>query len=78
MLLHCVRNACTYRGTHPRSPATYLLASQSSKAHKITMKLPSTWYSNVPINKPLSLVRYSYALACKMHACSIGKCQTYH
>ena len=53
---------------------------QSSKAHKITMKLPSNWYSNVPMNKPLSLVRCNYGVACKMHTCSSGKCHTqiYH
>ena len=45
-----------------------------------TTKLPSTWYSTVPMNKPLSLVRYNYVGACKMHACSSGKCHTqiYH
>ena len=44
------------------------------------MKLPSNWCSNVPMNKPLSLVRYNYARACKMHTCSSGKCHTriYH
>ena len=43
-------------------------------------KLPSTWYSTVPMNKPLSLVRYNYVGACKMHTCSSGKCHTqiYH
>ena len=35
-LLHCVRTACTYQETHPRSPATCLLAQQMVKAHKIT------------------------------------------
>ena len=35
-LLHCVDTACPYRETHRRSPATCLLAQQSSKAHKIT------------------------------------------
>ena len=42
MLLHCACTACTYRETHPRSPTTCLIvAQQSSKAHKIIMKLPS-------------------------------------
>ena len=41
---HCVRNACTCRETHPRSPATYLLAQQIRKAHKITTNTwGSTW-----------------------------------
>ena len=35
-LSHCVGTACTCRETHPRSPATCLLAQQRSKAHKIT------------------------------------------
>ena len=54
--------------------------TESSKAHKMTPKLPSNWYSNVPINKPLSLAKYNYAVACKMHTCSGGKCNTdiYH
>ena len=73
MLLHCVRIACTCRKTYPRSPATSLLARQSSKAHKITTKPPSNWYSDVPMNKPLSHVRYIYVVACKMHTCSSGK-----
>ena len=47
MLLHCMHTACTYRESHSRSPVSYLLARQSSKAHKITMKLPSNWCSNV-------------------------------
>ena len=44
------------------------------------MKLPSNWCSNVSANKPLSLVRYNYAGACKMHTHSSGKCHTriYH
>ena len=57
LLLHCMRTACTYWETQPRSPATYLLARHNNKVHKTTMKLPSNWYSNVPMKKPLSLVR---------------------
>mmetsp|Transcript_31557 Transcript_31557/g.51197 ORF Transcript_31557/g.51197 Transcript_31557/m.51197 type:complete len:129 (+) Transcript_31557:1365-1751(+) len=62
MLLHCMHTACWE--THLRSPATCVLARQSSKAHK------------VPMNKPLSLVRYNYAVACKMPTCASGKCHT--
>ena len=37
-LLHCVRTTrtCTCQETHPRSPATCVLAQQSSKAQKMT------------------------------------------
>ena len=35
-LLHCVCTACTCKETHPRLPATCLLAQQIVKAHKIT------------------------------------------
>ena len=35
--------------------------------------LPLDWYSNVTINKPLSLIRYNHAMACKMHTCLSGK-----
>ena len=52
------------------------ICQQSSKAHKITTELPSNWYSNATMNKPLSLVRYNYVVACKMHTCSSGKCHT--
>ena len=74
---YCARRG---RGTHPRISVTCLVVRRSSKAHMRTTKLPSTWYSTVPMNKPLSLVRYNYAGACKMHTCSSGKCHTriYH
>ena len=32
------------------------VARRSNKAHMRTKKLPSTWYSTVPMNKPLSLL----------------------
>ena len=72
--------ACRCRDTHPRLPITCLIAWRSSKAHMMKTKLPSNWCSNVPMNKPLSLVRYNYARAHKMHTCSSGKCHTrvYH
>ena len=44
-LLHCVRTVCICRGTHPRSPATYLIAPQSSKANKIATKYLRTNHS---------------------------------
>ena len=52
----------------------------SSKAHKMTTELPSNCCSNAPMNKPPSLVRCNYAVACKMYTCSSGKCHTqvYH
>ena len=67
-LLHRVRTMralhayCARRGrdTHPRIPVTCLVARRSSKAHMRKTKLPSTWYSTVPMNKPLSLVRYPH------------------
>ena len=60
------------RDTHPRIYVTYPAARRSCKAHMRTMKLPSTWYSTVPVNNPLRLVKYNYAGACKMHTCSNG------
>ena len=76
-LLLCARRG---RDTHPRIHVTRLVAQRSSKAHMRTTKRPSTWHSTVPMNKPLSLARYNYRGACKMHTCSSGKCQTqiYH
>ena len=70
---YCARRR---RDTHPRLPITCLIARRSSKAHRITTKLPSNWCSNVSMNKPLSPVRYTYARACKMHTCSSDKCHT--
>ena len=64
-LLHCMCTTCILRtqsrDTHPRIPVTYLVARQSTKAHMRTMELPSTWYSTVPMNNPLRLVKYNYA-----------------
>ena len=57
-------------------PVACLVARRSSKAHMRTTKLPSTWLSTVVMDKPLSLVKYNYAKACKMHTCSSGKCHT--
>ena len=59
ILRECIRPSCCARrgrDTHPRIPVTYLVARRSSKAHMRTTKLPSTWYSTVPMNNPLRLV----------------------
>ena len=79
-----VRTVCILRtqrpGYSPKNTCHLFGSIARSKGHMRTTKLPSTWYSIVPMNKPLSLVRYNYARACKMHTCSSGKCHTriYH
>ena len=61
-LLHYVHTAHTQaRILTQEYLSTYLVARRSSKAHMRKTELPSTWFSTVPMNKPLSLVRYNYA-----------------
>ena len=43
--------------THPTTPVTSVIAQRRSNTHVRTTKLPLTWYSTVPMNKPLSLIK---------------------
>ena len=82
-LLHCVRTACILRTQRPGySPKNTCYLTASTAKHQSPHENNETAFNlvhHVPVsmNKPLSLVRYNYAGACKMHTCSSGKCQTH-